>query len=440
MWTRFLVAVAMVAPVACGAPPPPGDQDTPLEVANVNSRYTVESVSLSGWKNRPISSSLRSEIDGIVGEKFDHPRLELLAKHIQRELHVADVTVKVAKGSAPDHVMVTFEVTKGLEQNFDLRVAKFLYDSKQGWSGEGSAATHVGGNTFRFGLISDGDSLLERYSGIRAGFQRQPAGPDRLAIRFEFDSYHEQWNNSTLQAAGASLLPAASAATQAPAGGGTLIYRSRQIFLPEATLILADPLELDFGARFSRYRLSTPASRTESSNAVVTTLRYHPRWGSADDPKRPDAPGNEVDAAYSLEVATRLFDSDPVYSRHFLSAHYRWRRRHNFLEIGFLAGKIAGLAPLFDRFVLGNSATLRGWNKFDLDPLGGSHVVHGSIDYRYRLLQVFYDTGAIWDRPQEREQRQSLGVGCKKDGFQLALALPLRAGHPEPVFLAGMNF
>jgi len=432
MWKLFLIPVAMLAPAACGAPPSPGDQDGSLEVANVNSRYTVESVNVSGWKNRLISSSLRSEIDGIVGEKLDHPRLEQLAKRMKRELHVADVTVKVAKGSAPDHVVVTFEVTKGHEQNFDLRVAKFLYDSKQGWSGEGSAATHVAGNTFSFGLISDGDSLLERYSGIRAGFERKQVGTDRLSLRFEFDSYHQQWNNSTLSAAGASTLLAG--------GDEPLIYRSRQVFMPEATLIIAEPLELDFGARFSRYRLSTPGSRTESSNAVVTTLRYHPRWGSADDPKHPDAPENDLDAAYYFESATRLFDSDPVYSRHFVSARYRWHRRHNLLEIGFLAGKIAGLAPLFDRFVLGNSTTLRGWNKFDLDPLGGTHVVHGSIDYGYRFLQVFYDSGAIWDRPQEREQKQSVGLGCKKDGFQLAVAFPLRAGRADPVFLAGMNF
>ena len=68
--------------------------------------------------------------------------------------------------------------------------------------------------------------------------------------------------------------------------------------------------------------------------------------------------------------------------------------------------------------------------KFDLDPTGGSHVVYGSVDYTYRLYQVFYDTGAVWDRPQEREQKQSVGVGFKKEGFQLAVAFPM--GAPTP--------
>src|SRR5205823_5014213 len=97
-------------------------------------------------------------------------------------------------------------------------------------------------------------------------------------------------------------------------------------------------------------------------------------------------------------------------------------------------------APLFERFLLGDSSTLRGWNKFDLDPAGGSHVVHGSVDYRYRVFQVFYDTGAVWDRPEDRKQKQSVGAGFKKEGFQLAVAFPIRSGHMEPVFYAGLNF
>ena len=97
-------------------------------------------------------------------------------------------------------------------------------------------------------------------------------------------------------------------------------------------------------------------------------------------------------------------------------------------------GGLGGEAPLFDRFVLGNASMLRGWSKFDLDPAGGSHVVYGSVDYTYRYCQVFYDTGAVWDRPQEREQKQSVGVGFKKEGFQLAVAFPMGAPRPSRFF------
>ena len=121
-------------------------------------------------------------------------------------------------------------------------------------------------------------------------------------------------------------------------------------------------------------------------------------------------------------------------------ARYKFHHGHNSVQVSFLGGRIFGQTPLFDRFVLGDASTLRGWNKFDLDPLGGSHMVHGSIDYLYRFFQVFYDTGAVWDLPQEREQKQSLGTGLRKDNFQLAVAFPLRAGRVDPMFFAGMNF
>lgn len=424
MWRVCLLGAAL----AVGLMATPGDDEVPLPVSNVtniNARFTVESVTLVGWTMQSVSHSLRADLDQVVGQKLDHPRLEQLATRLKKELRVADVSVKVAKGSTPEHVIVTFEITKGNERRLDLEVAKFLYNSAEGWSGEATATTHAAGNTFMVGLVSDGDVLVERYTGVRARFERKELGTQRLGVSFEFDNFHDLWNPATLAAEPAS---------------SPEFYQDRQVFSPEATLTIAQAVELDFGARFSRIRLSTPATRTESSNGVVTTLRYHPRWGSADDPKRPDDPEQEVDASYSVEAATHALGSDADYTRHYVRARYRFHHVHNLLEIGFLAGKITGIAPLFDRFVLGNSSTLRGWDKYQIDPLGGSHVVHGSIDYTYRWVQAFYDTGAIWDRAEDREQRQSLGVGLKKDNFQLAVAFPVRAGHADPVFYAGMNF
>jgi Omp85 superfamily domain len=419
-----LLAAAMVAPLMA-APSDQNGSDGPQQVVNVNARYTVESVNVLGGSNRSLSHSLRAELDHVVGQKMDHPRLEQLAGRIKKELQVADVSVHVAKGSRQDFVTVTFEVTKGTERAVDLEIAKFLYDSREGWSGEGDATIHADGNAFTFGIVSDDDLLPERYSGIRAKVERNSVGTDRLSVRFEFDNFHDQLDSD----AASELSP-----------GEMEMYRSRQVYSPEATLVIARPLELDFGTRFSRFRLSTPASRTESSNAVVSTLRYHPRWGSAEDPKHPGDPEQEVEASYSVEAATHVLASDPAYTSHTLRAHYRFHHLRNLVDVRFLAGKITGLAPLFDRFVLGNSSTLRGWDKYDLDPFGGSRVVYGSVNYNYRFLEVFYDTGAIWSHPQDRQQRQSVGVGLKKDNFQLAVALPLRDGRTEPVFYAGMNF
>jgi hypothetical protein len=318
--------------------------------------------------------------------------------------------------------VVTFEVPRSHEQDVDFNIARFLYDSKTGFTGEGSATTYFHGNAFSFGLVSDGDTQLERFAGIRAGFERRNLWHDRLGVRFSFASYHDQWNAATISSSPDE------------------IYRTREVYEPEAMLALTSALELDFGVRISRYRLAAPVANTESSNAVVSTLRYHRRWGS-DVRKDTEEWRQEVNASYSLESATRVFNSDPSYTKQSAQAHYKVRHGHSRLELSALVGRIAGLAPLFDRFVLGNASTLRGWNKFDLDPRGGSHVAHGSIEYGYHWFEVFYDTGAIWDRAQDREQKQSLGAGIKtKEGFELAVACPIRSGQATPVFIAGMNF
>ena len=162
----LLLALVLGAPLAgCSTS---DDDEKSVQDLNVNSRYTIESVHILGGRAAKISDPLRSELDRVVGEKLDHSMLEKLAERIKKELHVSDVAVKVSKGTVPDHVVVNFEITKSHEQGFDLNIAKFLYHSKQGWSGAGDATTTVKGNAFSFGLVSDGDELVERFAGMRA--------------------------------------------------------------------------------------------------------------------------------------------------------------------------------------------------------------------------------------------------------------------------------
>ncbi len=421
----LLAAFICAVPLAgCDVPgdTPGANDEKALQDLNVNAKYTVESVQVSGQKNWHISDALRSEVDKMVGSKLDYPALDRLAERIKKELHAPSISVNVGKGTVPDHVVVNFEVPKEHQQPFELHVAKFLYDSRLGWSGEGAASTTIKGNTFSFGMISDNDTMVDRYAGIKAKFERKRVGTDRLRIRFEFDSFHDQWNSSTLVAS-----------------DGAGLYRSRQVFSPEATLVIAAPLELDLGTSFSRFQPEQLGARTESSNAVVSTLRYRQRWSSADSTAK-NPLDQELNASYSLRAGIAAFATDAEFTRQLAQARYRFRHDHNSVEVGFLAGVIGGNAPLFERFIMGDATILRGWNRFDLDPLGGSHIVHGSIDYAFHWLQVFYDTGAIWDVAQEREQRQSVGTGFKADGFQVAVAFPIRSGRMEPIFYAGLNF
>jgi outer membrane protein assembly factor BamA len=112
-----------------------------------------------------------------------------------------------------------------------------------------------------------------------------------------------------------------------------------------------------------------------------------------------------------------------------------------------VAGAVSGQAPLFERFALGDSAMLRGWNKYSLDPLGGNRLAYGSVTYGYRYMRVFYDAGSVWDQGHALAVKHSAGVGVsgglgvfEKSTFLLALAFPLRQGQITPVLIAGMNF
>jgi outer membrane protein assembly factor BamA len=167
---------------------------------------------------------------------------------------------------------------------------------------------------------------------------------------------------------------------------------------------------------------------------MVTTLRYHRRVEGS------DANQQEWDAGYSLRAATNLLGGDFAYSRHQGDVAYVYSWGRSQILDNLTAGVIDGRAPLFERFILGNSTFLRGWNRFELDPLGGSRVVANTVEYRYRLLDVFYDNGAIWDQGQAAVLRHSLGVGVRQNGLYAALAFPIREGHIEPVFMVGMNY
>lgn len=249
-----------------------------------------------------------------------------------------------------------------------------------------------------------------------------------MRFRLDFESYHDDWNDATTNAL----------QHQSGDAGIPGIYRSRDNIEPLLTFVLLHgaPGTVNFsvGASFERLQPEFPAARTESANAMVTTLRYHRRVEGS------GANQQELDAGYSLRAATNLLGSDFAYARHLgdFTYVYTWDRNQILDQV--TAGAITGRAPLFERFLLGNSTMLRGWNRFDLDPLGGSRVVHNTLEYRYRLFDAFYDSGTIWDMGQPAVWRHSAGIGIRQNGLYAALAFPLKEGHIEPVFMVGMNY
>jgi hypothetical protein len=400
---------------------------SPEQDMNVNARYTVESVELAGDNSPTISTGLRGELTRLVGEKLNPAALDDLARRIRRELHVRAVTHRLLRGQTPEHVRVVFDV-RGTPAKFEASVPKLVYRSDAGLSGAVEGTATVGAHAFTLGVVSDGDVLAERYSGIVARYEDKRLSSDRVRFRLDFESYRDQWNPATVQALDQ---PGAAADTSG-------IYRTRQNIEPLVTFVISrgapGTVNLSLGASFERFQTQFPAARTESSNAMVTTLRYHRRLEGS------GANQQEWDAGYSLRAATSSLGSDFAFARHQGDVQYAYIWGRSQILDGFTAGEITGRAPLYERFILGDSSMLRGWNRFEIDPLGGSRVVHNSLEYRYRLFDVFYDSGAIWDEGQTAVLRHSVGVGVRQNGLYAALAFPIKEGHIEPVFMVGMNY
>jgi hypothetical protein len=327
---------------------------------NVNSRYIVESVELDPLsKTARLSNALQEELKNLVGTKVDNEILNTLCKRIAEDLKIKSVSSKVKRGETPEHVKVVFDThTRSISLN--TRLTKLIFHSKQGWTGEGEAVVETAGNEFAFGLVSDGDELLERFSGVRASYRRANLGSKRLRFVFDYESFHEQW----------SRLSENALALQSDVPG---IYRSRTNIQPTLTLTLLAPLTVSVGASFQSYEMQYPAARTEASNSVVNSLRYSRSWEGSDHNRQ------TLGAGYELHAATNLFNSDYVYARHNWYASYNLEHGRQQLLLSFLAGRLTGKAPLNERFVLGNSKTLRGWER-----IGGLSLQDTARLLRYR--------------------------------------------------------
>ena len=415
---------------------PAGDSASDL---NVNSRYTIESINFIDQRDYKLSTSALEDIRRLIGAKVNTEALDLLAQRIRAELHAHEVTFKLTRGAAPEEVRVLIHVDQAAGA-VDASVPKLIYNSQLGFTGIGQVTTTLGSNALTFQMVRDSDTLIETLSGIQAKYDRLSLAGGRIRLGFEFDAYEDKYDSSTLAALDSASRPSSLGAGLA-AGLGAGAYGSRLNYEPSATFVLAAPLTLTVGLSFEQLDHLPSAARPESANAVINTLRYHQRWTGSGGNKE------ELDAGYSLRAATTFLGSNLAYTRHLAHARYIYSRDAQSVEVAVFAGAIYGQAPLFERFAIGDSAMLLGWNKYKLDPIGGNRLAYGSVTYGYHIMRVFYDTGSVWEQGKPPEPKQSAGVGVssglgvlEKGAFLLALAFPIRDGRVTPVLIAGMNF
>jgi hypothetical protein len=219
------------------------------------------------------------------------------------------------------------------------------------------------------------------------------------------------------------------------------IYRERRGVEPVVTFAFDPRLRLSVGASVTELQMQYPQIHHLNANAGTASLIYE------DNLEALRGPDHHISANYNIRSASHSLDSDFVYTRHQGEVKYRATSGHNEFVASGIAGLITGRAPLFERFSLGNTSTLRGWNKYDLSPVGGDRMAHGSFEYRFTNLAVFYDVGSVWDKTQSRETSHAIGLGVHSRGddgnWFFTLGIPIRSGHVQPLkplFMFGGRF
>jgi hypothetical protein len=441
-------AALLVATIGFGATilagPASADQSLARSLAesNVNQQYVVESVSISGvefsrYRDSRLSSGLRRRLAGLVGAPCDMAAIGDLSAKIRSTLHLQDVREHLSRGSSPERVRVDFEIVHK-DYSFDLSVPRFLYDSDQGWTTELNASARAHQQSIEVGLGSNGDDLVERFTGFSTRYADSHVFSDRIGFSIGIEGYHDLWNPATRRAVAAE-----SSLNDSVAGASNsfALYRTRRNIAPAVTFALSRELSVSVGASFERMGMEAPSpsggEMSMSANVATADVNFGYSVEDGTDLQR-------WDGRYGLRLATRELGSDYVYSRQYLSVRYEWKSGRRIVSDRMIAGMITGHAPLFERFALGNSSTLPGWNRYAIDPLGGDRMAHDTVSCGYQFQQgtaeAFYDAGIVGDGDRLGTLRHSVGLGFRQSIFNIAMAFPVYQGRIAPVFMAGMNY
>ena len=398
------------------------------EVNNVNARYTVESIELSGIDEARLSRSLRTELKRRVGEKFHPDIFAELAVKIKQELRARAVSPKLQRGTNAENIKVLLDVEPG-KSLLDPSRSRIAYYGKQGLSGAGFLTTETDTQAIRVGYLNNGEDSLDRLQGVSANYQRK-FFRDKVRAGFQFDAFNSQWNSFTTATNGQ--------------------FNNRQSYTPTVTYTPIEGVSLTSGISFTNYNFGTNSNLTQaspasslgrgSSQSLVTTLRLHRDWGELDSIRQ------TATTEFATRIGTQFAGGDYSFRRHSAEARYAVTVNKQRLDTSFVVGRLDGIAPLSERFVAGNSRILRGWNKYDITPMGATRIMAGSVEYAMRVGQkwmpaAFIDSGTVWGNSLAKVARNSVGGGIRtRDGFYLYVAFPLKEGRVEPQVMTGVNF
>jgi surface antigen Omp85-like protein len=401
-----------------------GAKDEPDRDDNVNTRYVVEDASITGLSDEELTPALRDDLRALVGKRLDSGDADTLQKRLARDLPDYDVTRRIQRGSEPGRIRLVYDVHKREPPHwlrFEPLRSNLVYHSDQGWGSYIDFS--FGSGPIRFTpifAIDNADDLVEEYSGFGLRFETRKLGTRRLGASLEWTQFEQDWRSSTLDAL--VLKPEIPPA-----------YDERSTITPLLKFAVSPQVSIAAGVSISELEPLAEATDSQMANAVVATIGYDARWTNGSDGT------HTLAAGFGVRAGSRALESDLVYTRYLGQGAYRYGfGRHQVLVAG-MAGGVTGHPPLFERFTLGDSTTLRGWDKYDIAPAGGDRVASSSIEYRYSGLALFLDVGSVWDANTRREVRVSTGIGFRAGPAFFIVGFPLNTDDFRAVFTMGLR-
>jgi hypothetical protein len=345
-----------------------------------------------------------------------------------------EVERKVRRGK-PRQLTVVYEVLKTPMIRWAGPRSLFAYQTKQGLTifanihanmDLGEKDFRVGTEpiptpsplVFRLGFGTNGDDLVERYKGYILQLDKHNIVTERLAARFELTAFGSKWKSQTILAAQQSL--------------GPVIYRSRLGIEPALAFAITPDLFVTAGFNLTSLEMQLPLGPDRTVKAGVGGVHYQKTAKSGSLTQRGGV-------SYTLRTAGRSLDADFIYTRHYLDGFYFYRRPGAMFRFTGSGGRLTGDAPMFERFSIGSTVTARGFNKYDLAPLGATRMSHASVEVGVSAVRLFYDAGSVWDPGQPMVVRNSLGLTFgagdqRGEGF-LTIAAAIRNSRLEPTIM-----
>ncbi len=398
---------------------------------NINTKYIVDEVEVHGVPDRDISAEMRRELQTLVGKPLDSEAAERLGNQLRAEFPTYDLHRMTRRSDQAGHIKVVYflrlpDWARWLR--FEPLDGNALFHSDQGWGAVLPLTI-----SSRDVLVSPifawdtADDLIEEYSGFGIRVDTRRLGTDRLGLFFEWSTYDQEWRDQTLAAL--ALNP------QIPGA-----YRNRMSVTPMAKFALTQQLSVAGGVGITELDPLDEELQdafglpSQMANVAIGSVRYKQHWDAAS--------GIDHDAAatFTLRAGTSALQSDFDYDRYLTHAHYALKlRRHRVLGSAMF-GRITGTAPLFERFSLGDTRTLRGWDKYDISPVGGDRMFHASGEYHFRGLMLFLDAGSVWDTGVEKRVRVSTGAGATAGPVFAFVGFPLNTDEFRAVFSMGFRY